>query len=99
MQLPERVVVYELYSSDMNNMHYHVKEKIAQKLECNLLVICSEHLVVCNDMSLQSISFQGVKEREWSFDSSIRYIKIIGGPPNEEGLFVGLKNGQVSKER
>ncbi len=27
----------------------------------------------------------------------MRYIKIIGGPPNKEALLVGLKNGQISK--
>lgn len=29
-------------------------------------------------------------------DSPVRYIKIVGGPANKEGLLLGLKNGQVS---
>ena len=36
-QLPERIVVYELYSGDSADMHYRVKEKIAQKVDCNLV--------------------------------------------------------------
>ncbi|XP_017773799.1 PREDICTED: intraflagellar transport protein 122 homolog [Nicrophorus vespilloides] len=95
VQLPERVVIYELYSNDANDMHYRVKEKITQKLDCSLLVICSEHLVVCQERKLQSLSFAGVQEREWILESPIRYIKIIGGPPRQEGLILGLKNGQV----
>ncbi|GJQ71136.1 hypothetical protein Trydic_g1040 [Trypoxylus dichotomus] len=95
VQLPERVVIYELYSNDINDMHYRVREKITQKLDCSLLVICSEHLVVCQEKALQSMSFQGVKDREWVFETPIRYIKIIGGPPRQEGLILGLKNGQV----
>lgn len=49
------------------------------------------------EKKLQSVNFQGVKEREWTLDSPVRYIKIVGGPANKEGLLLGLKNGQVSK--
>lgn len=44
---------------------------------------------------MQSVNFQGIKEREWTLDSPVRYIKIVGGPANKEGLLLGLKNGQV----
>lgn len=76
-------------------MHYRVKEKITQKLDCSLLVICTEHLVICQERLLQSMSFSGTIEREWNLESPISYIKIIGGPPRQEGLILGLKNGQV----
>lgn len=76
-------------------MHYRAKEKIAQKLDCSLLVVCSEHLVICQDKSLQSMFFTGEKENEWNFESPIRYIKNVGGPAGKEGLLLGLKNGQV----
>nr|XP_006130052.1 intraflagellar transport protein 122 homolog [Pelodiscus sinensis] len=76
-------------------MHYRVKEKIAKKFECNLLVVCSDHIILCQEKRLQCLSFSGVKEREWLMESLIRYIKVIGGPSGREGLLVGLKNGQV----
>ncbi|KAB0796579.1 hypothetical protein PPYR_10640 [Photinus pyralis] len=95
VQLPERIVIYELYSEDVNDMHYRVKEKITRRLDCSLLVVCAEHLVICQEKELRSLTFAGVQERDWSFDSSIRYIKVIGGLPTKEGLIVGLKNGEV----
>lgn len=47
VQLPERVVIYELYSGEPTGMHYRVKEKINSKLQCNLLVVCTDNLVLC----------------------------------------------------
>nr|CAD7571464.1 unnamed protein product [Timema californicum] len=97
VQLPERVVIYELYSAETTGMHYRVREKINQRLECNLLVVCMNHLVLCLERRLQCLTFNGVKEREWVMESAIRYIKVVGGPPGHEGLLLGLKNGQVWK--
>ncbi|XP_069142693.1 intraflagellar transport protein 122 homolog isoform X2 [Argopecten irradians] len=97
VQLPDKIVVYELYSDDAADMHYKVKEKINRKFDCNLLVVCSQNIILCQDKRLQSFSFQGIKEKEWVMESLIRYIKVIGGPPGREGLLVGLKNGQIMK--
>lgn len=94
IQLPEKIIIYELYSDDSSDMRYRVKEKIVKKFECNLLVVCSDHIILCQEKRLQCLSFSGVKEREWQMESLIRYIKVIGGPPGREGLLVGLKNGQ-----
>uniref|UniRef100_G1QZS3 Intraflagellar transport protein 122 homolog n=1 Tax=Nomascus leucogenys TaxID=61853 RepID=G1QZS3_NOMLE len=95
IQLPEKILIYELYSEDSSDMHYRVKEKIVKKFECNLLVVCANHIILCQEKRLQCLSFSGAKEREWQMESLIRYIKVIGGPPGREGLLVGLKNGQV----
>ncbi|XP_063240162.1 intraflagellar transport protein 122 homolog isoform X2 [Bacillus rossius redtenbacheri] len=97
VQLPERVVVYELYSGDAAGMHYRVKEKMSQRLDCNLLVVCTDHLVLCQERKLQSFTFAGSKEREWLMESAIRYIKVVGGPPGREGLLLGLRSGHVCK--
>ncbi|XP_060520600.1 intraflagellar transport protein 122 homolog [Cylas formicarius] len=95
VQLPERIIIYELFSKDTNDMHYRAREKINRKLDCSLLVVCSGHLIVCQERTLQSVLFTGEKEKEWTFDSPIRYIKNVGGPAGKEGLMLGLKNGQV----
>lgn len=95
VQLPERVVLYELSSAENQPMHYKVKEKIAKKFECSLLVVCAQHLVLCQEKKLQSLDFNGALQREWIMDSFIRYIKVTGGPAGCEGLLLGLKSGQV----
>ncbi|KAF7664865.1 hypothetical protein LDENG_00161710 [Lucifuga dentata] len=97
IQLPEKIHIYELYSDDSSDMHYRIKEKIGRKFECNLLVVCSQHIILCQEKRLQCLSFTSVREKEWLMESLIRYIKVIGGPPGKEGLLVGLKNGAILK--
>ena len=75
VQLAERINIYELYSAEAADMHYRVKEKINQRVDCNLLVVCTNHIVLCQEKKLQCLSFKGVKEREWIMESLIRYIK------------------------
>jgi intraflagellar transport protein 122 len=77
------------------NMHYTSKTKINQKFDCNLLMVTSKHIILCQQRRLQLYNFSGVKEREWVLDSVIKYIKILGGPPGKEGVLVGLKSGSV----
>ena len=96
-QLTDRIVVFETHRDEKskNELQYTIKEKINKKIECNLLVITSKNLVLCQEKRLQMLSFQGEKEREWHLEALIRYIKVAGGPEGREGLLVGLRNGQV----
>lgn len=97
VQLPTKVVIYELANNHEYDMHYQSATKIQQKLECNLLVVTSQHVILCQEKKLQLYNFEGVKEREWVLDSVIRYIKVVGGPSRREGLLVGLKSGLIQK--
>lgn len=96
IQLPERVLLYRLKSDQADDtVNYQVIEKINIAIQCSLLVVCSSCLILCHEKKLQSISFTGQTEREWLFDSNIRYIKMTGGVAKQECLMVGLKNGQI----
>ena len=98
VQLPNKVVIYALANpQDDYDMHYQSATKIMQKLECNLLVVTSSHVILCQERKLQLYGFDGTKEREWVLDSVIRYIKVVGGPAHREGLLVGLKSGMILK--
>ncbi|CAB3993157.1 intraflagellar transport 122 homolog isoform X2, partial [Paramuricea clavata] len=47
MQLPDRIIVYELSGDDPTDMRYRVKEKIEEKFDCNLLVVCAKNIILC----------------------------------------------------
>ena len=97
VQLPDKVIIYELLNDDSYDMHYRVSTTIKKKLDCNLLVVTSHHVILCLEKKLQLYAFNGVMEREWVLEAVIRYIKIVGGPENREGILVGLKNGMILK--
>lgn len=59
------------------------------------ILVRTNRKLYLQEKRLQCLNFNGVKEREWQMDSLIRYIKVVGGPANREGLLLGLKNGQV----
>eukprot|EP00798_Chlamydomonas_sp_ICE-L_P028208 gene28208-31309_t len=95
VQLPNKIIIYELASQDDLDMHYQSATKIHQKLECNLLVVTSSHVILCQEKKLQLYSFEGVKEREWVLDSVIRYIKVASAPYVLRAFLVGLKSRAI----
>lgn len=97
VQLPTQLNVYELGVAETGETHCRLMEKIKKKIECNLLVVCADNIILCMERRLQCLTMAGVKVREWVMDSMIRYIKVTGGPAGREGLLVGLKNGQILK--
>ena len=47
VQLSSKIVIYELATQDDTDMHYQSATKINQKLDCNLLVVTSLHVILC----------------------------------------------------
>lgn len=47
MQLPTKIITYELSLIQVPEMHYRIKEKMNEVAVCNLLVVCSNNLVLC----------------------------------------------------
>lgn len=48
VQLQEKLMIYEQQESE--HLHYVIKEKISQNFECSLMVICTNHIVLCHVM-------------------------------------------------
>jgi len=98
VQLPDRIHIYDLANHDDSyDMHYRIKERIHQTLPCNLLVVTTNNIVLCQERKLQLLDFHGAMVREWILASVIRYIKVDGGKAGSEGVLVGLKDGQILK--
>lgn len=95
VQLAERVIIYEPIEHNGETMQYRIKNKLGQTLECSLLVVTTNHLVMCLDRRLQSLTFAGVVEREWLLDAPITYIKVVGGPPGSECLITGKSSNWI----
>ena len=81
VQLSDKIVVYELYSDDASDMHYRVKEKINKKFECNLLVVCSLNLILCQVRRSQFSNSATLLSYNchifWCFISLFRYCNTV----------------------
>mmetsp|Transcript_12222 Transcript_12222/g.20266 ORF Transcript_12222/g.20266 Transcript_12222/m.20266 type:complete len:1132 (-) Transcript_12222:126-3521(-) len=98
IQLPKSVLIYEESTQDSQyDMSYSLVQKVNQELECNLLVVTSMHLILCQEKRLQLYDFHGDKIREWVLEATIRYIRAVGGPSGREAILIGLRSGDVYK--
>ncbi|CAH8612583.1 unnamed protein product [Dicrocoelium dendriticum] len=97
IQLPDKILIYEPSTDQPTDMHYRIREKLIRAVECQSLLVTTHNLILCQANKLTLLNFQGVKEREWSLDDAVQYMRIIGGPPTKETVLAGMKNGQVIK--
>ncbi|CAK0805676.1 unnamed protein product, partial [Prorocentrum cordatum] len=49
VQLPDKVLIYEVSHDDPVDMHYKNIEKIKQKFVCSLLVVTTCHIILCQE--------------------------------------------------
>jgi intraflagellar transport protein 122 len=97
VQLPERILIYDMILDENGESHYRIRDKINQKVELQTFMVTSENILYTKNHQLEMLSMTGEKQHEWSFDAPIRYSKVFGGAKGKEGLLVGLKDGNVYK--
>lgn len=72
----DRICIYKFTDEETSKLPKYI---IKWEMECNLILVSTNHFVVCseNRLLLYTQSNNSVLEREWSFDSTIKYIKVI----------------------
>lgn len=78
-------------------MKYKAHKKINKRIDCSNLFVTSHHLILVFEKKIQLLSFSGILVREWIFEDTVRFVRIISGPPKQESMIVGLANGVVSR--
>jgi intraflagellar transport protein 122 len=82
---------------DPFDMKYKAHKKINKRIDCTNLYVTSHNLVLVFEKKIQVLAFTGILVREWILEDSIKFVKVLSGPPKQESLLVGLSNGVVSR--
>ena len=88
-------MIYSVGSEDPFDMKYKAYKKISKDIKSQILLCCAHHFLVTLDNKIQLYTFHGHLEREWILESTVRFAKVIGGPPRREAVLVAQKNGNV----
>ncbi|KAH7444793.1 hypothetical protein KP509_02G092100 [Ceratopteris richardii] len=97
VQLPKRIAIYEIHDCEDDKDGYRFCFDVKGDFDCNLLVLTSEHLTLCQEACLRLYGLNGTKDKEWHLSSAIRYVKVCNGTCGGESLLVGLKDGSILK--
>ncbi|RHW68819.1 intraflagellar transport protein 122 [Trypanosoma brucei equiperdum] len=93
VQLCDKFIVFELFYDDERKMKFQNVAIIRKRVSCDHLCVTFNGLVICCDRRLTMYDFQGNMRQEWTVESSVCCIKVIGGVEGRECLLLGLKNG------
>lgn len=96
IQLPDRILIYETTSGNAKDLHYQLKQKIIKKLDCNLLVVTSNNIILCQEKKLQLYTFEGTF-RSRCKDVGITEIEIVSSRSFMHSLFFGFNRREGSR--
>ena len=92
-----KIFVHQISDDDNTKPKYCIK----WENDISILLLSSNHCIVSyqNIITLFFLSKEEslivVEEREWSFETDIKYLRILGGPPKREGMLCGTHSGEI----
>lgn len=92
----DKVHIYKISSED-NKVKYYIQ----WESELSLMLLASNHLIICHDNHvylfplLNDVAIITTVEREWSFETDVKYLRVLGGAPKREGVICGLRSGEI----
>ena len=54
-------------------------------------MVCNENHIYLYPLSNDTALITNV-ERDWSFETDVRYLRVLGGAPKREGMLCGTKS-------
>lgn len=67
----------------------------------SLMLLASNHLIICKENHVYlyplatDVALITSVERDWSFETDVKYLRVLGGAPKREGVLCGLRSGEV----
>ena len=92
----DKIIVHQIDDVDNTKGKYFIQ----WEGDLNLILLASNHLIVCNENHIylyplrDDIALITNVERDWSFETDIRFLRVLGGAPKREGMLCGTKSGE-----
>ena len=93
----DKILVHQINDDDNTKPKYY----ISWEGDLSLILLTSNHLVVCHENHIylyllsNDVALITNVERDWSFETDVRYLRVLGGAPKREGMLCGTKSGEV----
>ncbi|CAD8070453.1 unnamed protein product [Paramecium primaurelia] len=92
-----KVLIYTCVIKGDDYMKYKQFKKFTKRVDCEHFQLSSSNVLIGAGQKLIAFNFNGDMDRTWSFEASISFVSIQGGPPKRELVLVGLENGGIYK--
>ncbi len=93
----DKVLVHQISDDDNTKPKYFIK----WEGPLSLMLLASNHLLICKENHVylyplsNDVALITNVERDWSFETDVKYLRVLGGGQKREGVLCGLRSGEV----
>ena len=93
----DKVLVHQISDDDNTRPKYFIK----WEGDLSLMLLASNHLIICKENHIylfplsNDVALITNVERDWSFETDIKYLRVLGGAPKREGMLCGTRAGEI----